>query len=1262
MNAKFKPLPALLFALATITLISLPSRADVGNVPATGTYTNLPSSVNTQNPATNIPMLAAVTIPFQEQFSFTTDSGGRTNRAWYVDNYYLYLQHKSSDDVGYPKAGILFKASRAGMPETIANARIRLVLARPLSPDAIPLLRFYRVKHSFPWSSKSFPREECRDPAGNCYNAPAEIIDFSDPLDVTGEIRQEEGLNGRSILYADISRGFSEHSFSLSDGIFMELQNNIGGHGHFNVATFYGKNAPSPALVASLIYFYDPQNSNLSDDLAANTCGDGICDPMETCAGDCEVSSDLEPPGLSLTISPEQYQMDTGTHITATARRTGEIENNSNQGNSSFRPVINAPVYDSTALVNIPNLGSGINPDLFDLTKPVPSLSIWVAGFSSSPWNRLLRGTEEDICTYESSPAPGIYKLCARARDDAGNVSETLCRDFRIGSGTPPNISVSISPEGVRLGETLKIHVSVSEHHEGLSSVTVNFPGFNPPPFEISGENWNRDFELPLCDWTADVAGKLNPIQIGVTAVDGESMSSLYSKTISPEFPLQARYGLGVANFGAHLCWDQYAATFGNDIYASVSVCAGIPIPGKCWNNAVCTCYSGTPGSGIANIVDALGGWIMEAIIEAIDTHGRLNDYFCVDDLSDLGVPDLFALLFFPAYSYSGVPGQCTGFTTAAAMLANQAATPDQICPGCGSKISSWSEDDISFYVGHRQGSVVSAEFIHLLLANYTDSADTVIHKLYHELLAGKHPGISIFGYPDASSDSCSPTGHTLLVDRVRNRGNGIYRVYVYDSNRPLASGDAETTEMGVTYQKYCNREHSPYIDVDTQRNNFTFQLNDPADDEPPTIWSRGNGQCNIHLDFGKLGDLNINADTLGTALLHIPFSQLRRDTFTLPLSIEGMITMFIGNATVSVEDGAGHSMGTDGNQHNGIPGAYLFPLPGAQNSESNLALIMIPGDQSFTVHAVGKTDQGHFINILSDTGTNAVVLARPEMHESFSVIPQANGLKISLGAEPFNGALHLLARKEIPVTDIAGNVNEEIKNEKAVYTRVYSFIGTLGQQPASFMIEKAGTLSTIASQAQACKLFALSNENDAGDNRQAPLSTMFKVAGKQITIPAGVHHLTFDLQHRNTAPFLLQPISRLNAAPTEMAAYSLANPAAAPAATIPLVGSKKTNVALVPKLQIPAAMQGKTGNFYAVLYWVEGNAWFQFTPAGLETIAGGLKPFRTATSTRTADFNLLQNGVDLSDFRGTLDIFTGFATENDLSDLVYNYYQVIFE
>ncbi|MCD6199533.1 MAG: hypothetical protein J7K15_13360, partial [Deltaproteobacteria bacterium] len=928
-------------------------------------------------------------------------------------------------------------------------------------------------------------------------------------------------------------------------------------------------------------------------------------------------------------------------------------------GNSSH-PVISAPVYDATALVDLPGLGTEINPELFDPSKPVAPVSIWIAGFSTTPWNRLLRGTDEGICTYESSPNPGVYKLCARARDDAGNLSPTLCKDFRIGSGTPPEISVNVSPADVRLGETLHVDASVRENYEGLSSVTVFLPDHNFT-IPVDADSWSEGFDIPLCDWRADQPGQLNPIQIMVSAEDHEGMTNQYYKEIEPKFPVQARYGLGVENFGAPLSWDQYAATFGNDIYASVSVCLGIPIPGKCWNKWGCKCYSGTPGSGIADIVNALGGWIMEAIVDAIDTNGRLEDYFGVDDLSDLGVPDLFALLFFPAYRYSGVPGQCTGFTTAAAMMANHAATPQQICPGCGDKVSLWSKEGISFYVGHRQGSVVSAEFIHLLLANYTDSAYTVIHKLYRELLAGNHPGISIFGYPDANSDSCMPTGHTLLVDRVRNRRNGIYRVYVYDSNRPLTSGDAEITDWSTSYNNYCDMDHSPYIDVDTQQNNFTFQLNDPVADETPTIWTRGNGHCNLHADLGRLGDINANMPTVGTALLHIPFSQMKQDTFTLPLSIEGMITMFIGNATVTVEDGAGHSMGTDGNQHNGIPGAYLLPLPGV-SSENNLALLMIPEDQSFTVHAVGKTDQGHFINILSNTGTSAFVLSRPGMHESFSVIPQANGLKISLGAEPFNGALHLLARKEIPVTDISGNVNEEIKNEKAVYTQVYSFTGTLGQQPASFMIEKAGTLSTIASQAYACKLFALSNENDAGDNRQAPLSTMFKVAGKQITIPAGVHHLTFDLQHRNTAPFLLQPISRLNAAPTEMAAYSLANPAAAPAATIPLVGSKKTNVALVPKLQIPAAMQGKTGNFYAVLYWVEGNAWFQFTPAGLETIAGGLKPFRTATSTQTADFNLLQNGVDLSDFRGTFDIFTGFATENDLSDLAYNYYQVIFK
>jgi len=1264
MNSKTNTLCSLFLAIAAIIVISLPCRAGVNSIPAAGYYTTLPSPVTIQQPVTDIPMIAAVSIPFRDQFSFTIDSVDRMNHSWYVDNYYLYLQCKSTNDVGHPVAGILFKASRIGLPETITSAVVRLVLARPLASNTAPLLKFYRVKPSFSWSSKSFSDQACQDPAGNCYNSPADLIDFTNPLVVTGKIQHEKKLNDRSVLYADISKGFSEHGFSAADGIFMELQNDIGGDGSFGVASFFGKDAPSPALEASLIYFYDPRTQPASPTtLAANTCGDGICDPMESCSTDCNVSSDITPPGLSFTISPDLQQMDTGTHIVATAIRTGESENNNTSNNNISYPVISAPVYDATALVDLPGLGTEINPDLFDSSKPIAPVSIWVAGFPTTPWNRLLRGTDNDSCIYESSPAPGAYKLCARTCDNAGNLSPTLCKEFRIGSGTPPEISVSVSPADLRLGETLHVQVSVAEHHEGLSSATVNLPD-NTYSFPLAGDTtWSQDFDIPLCSWSADQPGRLNPINISVSAIDGEGMSTAYGSTVNPLFPLQARYGLSVKNFGADLCWDQYATTFGNEVYASVSVCAFPPFifPGKCWDNAVCKCYSGTPDSSISSIVDALGGWIMEAIVDAIDKDDKLEDYFCVQDLSQLGVPDLFALLFFPIYQIAGGPGQCTGFTTAAAMMANHAATPEQICPGCGDKISSWTKDDISFYVGHRQGSVVSSEFIHLLLANYADSVDTVVRKIYDSLLRGQHPGISIIGYPEDTTD-CTPTGHTLLIDRVRNQGNGIYRAYVYDSNRPYISGDAETLDWSTSYSDYCDMKHSPYINMDTTHDNFSFQLNDPAINGTATYWTRGNGHCNLHVDLGRLGGINSDIPTPDAALLHVPFSLLSRETFTLPLSIEGMITMFVGNATVTVEDSAGNNMGTDDAQHNGIPGAYLFSLPAAQDDQEGTTLILIPADTSFSVHATGKPDEGHFISLLSPTGTSAFVFAQRGAHENFSFTPQENGMKISIGEGSFTGALHLLAKHNIPLKNIAEKVDASLADETVLYTQVYSFTGSFGQQPVSFMIENEGTLTTIASQVQSCKLFALSNKNAAGDDNQHPFSTMFKVASKLINIPVGAHHFTFDLPHLNTAPFLVESVAKLNAAPTAMTAYTVTSPAVAPAAAMQITGSQKTNVAIIPKLLIPAKLQGKTGNFYALLYWVEGNVWFQFTPAGIELLSDNLKPFKTTTSSQTAEFNLLSHGVDLSDFRGTLDIFIGFATENDLSDLAYNYYQVIFK
>ena len=136
-----------------------------------------------------------------------------------------------------------------------------------------------------------------------------------------------------------------------------------------------------------------------------------------------------------------------------------------------------------------------------------------------------------------------------------------------------------------------------------------------------------------------------------------------------------------------------------------------------------------------------------------------------------------------------------------------------------------------------------------------------------------------------------------------------------------------------------------------------------------------------------------------------------------------------------------------------------------------------------------------------------------------------------------------------------------------------------------------------------------------------------------------------------------------MSAAPADaMTAHSVNDPAVTPADILQLAGSLKENVVIVPNLDIPVELQDKTGNLYAVVYWVEENILFQVTPTGLKQISDGIEPLMTEVLAETAEFNILGSAVDLSDLYGTLDIYVGCATKHDLSDLVYNYYRVIFQ
>ncbi len=1256
-----------LFSLAVLAILfafNTPFVCHGGGVPGqvnTGVSSDLLNPAINDN-VQNLPLLTSVTIPFTDHFSFHTDSLGRVNYQWYTDNHYIYLLEKPHDDVGNPVAGVIFKAERDGAPNPPVAVSLRLVLASPVPADAVPSLRFYPVLPLHNWSSLSFQGQGCSDSSGNCYSSPVDIIDREKGVEITGEIRQESELGGRSVLYADITSCFTQYGFSYEDGIFMELQNDIEGNGLFGAVTFFGKDAPWPVLSASLIFTFDARGVEQAtlDELGISECGDGICDPNETCESECVAGSDIDPPGIQFTITPFDERMDENITLNLHVVMTGEEDSSSSSQNS---PAASAPTLNqTTTTVQAPDTGmptTPINPDILDMGRFVP-LAIWAAGMSTTPWNRGLCGSDEGECSVEITPEPGSYMICARAADNAGNVSPVSCRQFRIGTATPPQISVNISPQGVYLGENLHVHVSAFENNEGLRSVNVNLPGTDLAE-TVAGTTWSNDFELPLCDWQAAEPGKLDPINISVTATDGEGMSALYTDTIEPRFPLQASYGLGVENFGSDLCWNQYEATFGNDIYASVSLCAFPPFvfPGACWDNLVCKCYSGTPGSTTQEIIDRLGGWIVDAIIEAIDTNGRLNDYFCVNDLSELGVPDLFALLYFPVYHVAGRQGQCTGFTAASALLSNHKAAPDEICPGCGSRIASWSKEDISFYVGHQQGTVCSAEFIHQFLAGFTDSTQEAIDKLNTALSRGEHPGISIIGFPDETRE-CSAAGHTMLVDRVRNMGNGIYRIYVYDSNRPDTSGIAETDQWHTSYNGYCDMDHSPYIEVNTATNNFSFLLgHDPRGID--AYWTRGTGKCTIHVET-RIGEGDVDLPMISTALLYLPLSLFEHDTFTLPLSVEGFITLVAGNADVSVEDSAGNVMGTAGVQTGSIPGAFIIPAPADDGSGEGVTVILIPEDTIFTVHAYGKNDTGHALAILSPRGASAFLLAGPASRETFTISPQADGLKVGTGQDAFQGALHLLARQQVKAGDIAPEADESVKDEELFYTRVYSFKGSFGTVAQAFLIENDGTLTAISQGRNSFRAYAISNSEAGNVDRNKPLATLFSTAAATLELPAGVTQISLSAPNGAAASIIKTAVPEHNAAPaTAMSPHTLDHPAASPAETVVLRGSGKTLVGLAPTLHLPDQMNGRTGRLYAVLHWLDTDQWFLFTPSGLQPLGDNLIPFATATLGIEARFNLLSGGYDLSDLKGTFDIFTGVAASEDLSDLVYNYYRVEF-
>jgi len=123
------------------------------------------------------------------------------------------------------------------------------------------------------------------------------------------------------------------------------------------------------------------------------------------------------------------------------------------------------------------------------------------------------------------------------------------------------------------------------------------------------------------------------------------------------------------------------------------------------------------------------------------------------------------------------------------------------------------------------------------------------------------------------------------------------------------------------------------------------------------------------------------------------------------------------------------------------------------------------------------------------------------------------------------------------------------------------------------------------------------------------------------------------------------------NAAPESMEGKKLSDWPFEPAAQITISGDEKMAVTLKVTMNVPAEMQGQTATLYYYISTTDG------TPITPEVVSLG-----EVELGETVTFDILPEPVDLSNVSGSFYVFVGCATQPDLSDLVFNYYEVIFE
>ena len=1233
----------------------------------------------------------------------------RVEECGYPSSNYLFLWPVRTDSSDIPPhSGILLSFELDGLSSEVYKAYLRLAYANPISTERALMFKVHEVNKE--WDSNSFSILCVSD---HCYKNPYEVVDVPRHkiFDATGRVVVSSTLNGRQVLLVDITPLVKEwQARRLSKGsLFLELFDDVQDDGMFGAHIFYGLGTAYLALQPKIELLLAKDSEEFNSE-----CGDNICVYNENCKDDCEVPADLTPPSVMLNTSRDMVFEPTpvggywkpvedpiliaqpGETITLTVSKsdcTSPV--NTHNDTSNFINIT------GVSYLNIQDLGIDVLPgiskvflDNLLLRQKPAQVMIWEAGRSVTPKNIVVCANDSCECSVTFTPSLGPHVYCARAIDEYGNMSKVKCREVYVGSGIKPLIRYQVRPKqiiipyGTYPGSEYDLEVNVTQPL-GTSDITkvaikvqtsdnqrvldelLNLPA--------NSHSWHSTFSFAIpCDILSVRPDDPKFVSIVITAENSERQKSISWGTMEVTRPIQMEYGFPFANsHGAELCWDEYHFTFGDEIYTEATICWFPPFvfPGKCIKSldeyAGCDCVSGTPGSGLQKVVEVLGGWLAEKILELVGIDDDLESFFCVDDLSEVGVPTIKSLFYYPFYRYlAASQGRCTGFSAGAATMF-KTKTYSSVWPGAPNDICMWQDSDqVAKFINAHQGSVMSHEFISRLLNNFTNPVSVVISQMEQELSNGMHGGISILGWPDINASACEPTGHTLFVDHIeKNKNVNEVRVYVYDSNRPYHPSCSGKPDL-------CERAGFPYIDFDLAADDFSFVM--PSGD----VWSRGlrSDTCNIiNIDLSALNlpDININfTERMGGVPLYLPLSLITKSNYNLPSIGElldengwNFILLFIGNSEATIKDQQGRALSTNGpGGKEPILNGAIFNMPGGQGSGLYVAILPSTGRYSIDFH--GREQRGQFIALLGHEGKGVSLIASRDSAAKFEFTEQNGQLQLAFQEGLFSGSLNFIKFDTKTIGELINKealesrpVLRDVKDEKVEYATMLS-LRTILQKPGYiFTLKQDGSLGTVIPQEKSLSVHVLSNKPASNISEPPTIHEIIKTEYKNVLMQNGSHTIEFAPNLKALERIQITGSYKINAAPAGLQGIcSMANPCGK-ASRLVFEGLQKRRLSIVPEMRVLQKFHGQTGNAYLLIFWKEQGLFFQLTDKGLIPFENKLVPYlQNINLGKSIAFPIIESEVDLSGLSGTFDIFMGVSTKEDLSDLAYSWYELEFK